>query len=68
MSFVIQDNCASSQGLFYVDSWGKDTVSTVSEQNAHKFRTIERANKVAEKLNKDWGNDRFKVVPFTKEG
>lgn len=62
MSFKIQDNCASSQGMFYVDSWGKDSVSTVSEENAHKFRTIERANKIAEKLNKDWGENRFKVV------
>lgn len=59
---MIQDNCASSQGMFYVDSWGKDSVSTVSEENAHKFRTIERANKIAEKLNKDWGENRFKVV------
>lgn len=62
MRFIIQDNCAASQGLFYVDSWGKDSVSTVSEQNAHKFRTIERANKVAEMLNNDWGKNRFKVV------
>jgi len=63
MRFIIQDTCAASQGLFYVDSWGKDSVSTVSEQNAHKFRTIERANKVAEMLNDDWGKNRFKVVP-----
>ena len=48
------------------DSWDKDSVSTVSEQNAHKFRTIERANKVVEKLNNDWGENRFKVVQFTK--
>ena len=68
MSFIIQDNCASSQGLFYVDSWDKDSVSTVSEQNAHKFRTIERANKVAEKLNNDWGKNSFKVVLASKCG
>ena len=68
MSFVIQDNCAASQGLFYVDSWGKDSVSTVSERNAHKFRTIKRANEVAEKLNNDWGKNRFKVVSLSELG
>ena len=65
---MIQDNCLASQGLFYVDSLDKDSVSTMSEQNAHKFRTIERANKVAETINNEWGKSRFKVVLFTKGG
>lgn len=55
MSFLIRDNRPSSQGMFYIEKWGKDCISITSEMNAHRFRTLKRAKKITDMLNKEWG-------------
>lgn len=59
MSFLIRN---THDWCLYVEEWHKDDVALVSARNAHKFRSREKAEAIAQKLNDAFGKGRYQVV------